>query len=75
MADEIADTPTLDALEDVIDGWFGEQLEQNPVVAAVERVSDDLEGWAARCRARAVEHFSREKWLDRHERIFRNLVA
>lgn len=35
MADEIADTETLDALAELIDSWLADELAHNPVVAAV----------------------------------------
>ncbi len=42
---------------------------------AVDRVLADLTGYAARARARAVERFSLEPWLDRHSALFSELVS
>lgn len=48
MADDYADEPTLEALESVIDAWLAEQLEENPVVAAVERGEPGERRWYVR---------------------------
>ena len=48
MADDIADPATLDALEATIDAWLAAELEQNPVVAAVERGEPDERRWYVR---------------------------
>ena len=42
---------------------------------AVDLVLADLAGYAARARARAVERFSLEPWLDRHSSLFSELVS
>jgi hypothetical protein len=42
MADEIASRERLRELEALIDGWLAEQLEQNPVVAAVVKEAEPL---------------------------------
>jgi glycosyltransferase involved in cell wall biosynthesis len=44
------------------------------LAAAVEQVLGDLSGYAARARARSVERFALEPWLDRHEELFANFV-
>ncbi len=44
------------------------------LAAAVERVLDDLPGYSAAARARAVERFALEPWLDRHAELFAELV-
>jgi glycosyltransferase involved in cell wall biosynthesis len=41
----------------------------------VERVLSDLDRYAAAARARAVERFSLEPWLDRHAELFERLAA
>lgn len=41
---------------------------------AVDRVLADLDGFAARARARAVERFALEPWLDRHAELFARLA-
>jgi glycosyltransferase involved in cell wall biosynthesis len=41
---------------------------------AVDRVVDELARYSAAARARAVEHFSLEPWLDRHAELFVELV-
>ncbi|HET8969258.1 MAG TPA: hypothetical protein VFN06_07515, partial [Gaiellaceae bacterium] len=41
---------------------------------AVTRVLDDLPRYSAAARARAVERFSLEPWLDRHAEIFERLA-
>jgi glycosyltransferase involved in cell wall biosynthesis len=41
---------------------------------AVSRVLDDLRGHGAAARARAVERFSLEPWLDRHAELFERLA-
>jgi glycosyltransferase involved in cell wall biosynthesis len=41
---------------------------------AVDRVLADLDGFSARARARAVERFSLEPWLDRHAELFERLA-
>ena len=42
---------------------------------AVDLVLADLTGYAARARARVVERFSLEPWLDRHSALFAELVS
>ncbi len=42
---------------------------------AVDLVLADLAGYAARARARAVERFLLEPWLDRHSELFSELVS
>lgn len=42
---------------------------------AVDLVLADLSGYAARARARAVERFSLEPWLDCHSALFSELVS
>jgi glycosyltransferase involved in cell wall biosynthesis len=44
------------------------------LAAAVERVLADLPRYSAAARARAVEHFALDPWLDRHEEIFERLA-
>ena len=40
----------------------------------VERVLADLPAYAAAARARAVEHFALEPWLERHAELFESLL-
>ena len=42
---------------------------------AVDRVLADLSRYAVRARARAVEQFSLEPWLERHSVVFSDLVS
>lgn len=42
---------------------------------AVDLVLADLAGYAARARARAVERYSLDPWLDRHSALFSELVS
>lgn len=58
MADEIADAATLDALEAVIDGWLAEQLDENPVVAAVERGEPPERRWYVRVHGESKDVFT-----------------
>jgi hypothetical protein len=41
---------------------------------AVDRVLDDLDRYSAAARARAVERFALEPWLDRHAALFARLA-
>jgi glycosyltransferase involved in cell wall biosynthesis len=41
---------------------------------AVDRVLGDLDGFSAAARARAVERFALEPWLDRHAELFARLA-
>jgi glycosyltransferase involved in cell wall biosynthesis len=41
---------------------------------AVDRVLADLAGYSARARARAVERFALEPWLERHAELFERLA-
>jgi glycosyltransferase involved in cell wall biosynthesis len=45
------------------------------LAAAVRTVLDDVDAYAAAARRRAVERFSLEPWLDRHEELFAELVS
>ncbi len=61
MADEIATPDDLAAATALIDGWFAEQLDENPVVVAVERESDplvDLRRWYVRVTGEEKDVFS-----------------
>ncbi|HEY6530894.1 MAG TPA: YbjN domain-containing protein [Acidimicrobiales bacterium] len=58
MADEIADPQTLDALSDVIDAWLADELEQNPVVAAVERGEPGERRWYVRVRGETKDVYT-----------------
>jgi hypothetical protein len=58
------------------DGWErDEPPEPDALAHAVDRVLGDLPGYSAAARARAVERFSLEPWLDRHREIFERLTA
>ena len=52
MADDIADAVTLAELEALIDAWLAEQLDENPVVAAVERGEPRSGAGTSGCTAR-----------------------
>jgi hypothetical protein len=41
---------------------------------AVDRVLADLAAHSARARARAVERFALEPWLERHRELFERLA-
>jgi hypothetical protein len=61
MADEIATPDDLAAATALIDRWFAEQLDENPVVVAVERESDplvDLRRWYVRVTGEEKDVFS-----------------
>src|SRR4051794_8587926 len=58
MADEIADTATLDVLEAVIDAWLAEQLAGNPVVAAVDRGEPSERRWYVRVHGESKDVFT-----------------
>ncbi len=58
MADEIADAATLAALDARIDAWFRAQLDENPVVAAVERGEPDERRWYVRVTGEAKDVFT-----------------
>ncbi|MCU0309813.1 MAG: YbjN domain-containing protein [Acidimicrobiales bacterium] len=58
MADEIADGPTLDALEARIDAWLRTQLDENPVVAAVERGEPGERRWYVRVLGESKDVFT-----------------
>ena len=44
------------------------------LAAAVDRVLSDLPSYSAAARARAVERFALEPWLERHAEIFERLA-
>lgn len=48
MMPEIRSEPDLDRLEDFLDSWFGEQVEDNPAVDSVERNRAVQRGWVVR---------------------------
>ena len=48
MADEIATPAELDACESAVDAWLKVQLDENPVVAAVERGEPGERRWYVR---------------------------
>ncbi len=58
MADEIADTDTLDAVASLIDGWLTLQLEENPVVDAVERGEPGERRWYVRVTGESKDVFT-----------------
>ena len=51
-----------------------EPPEPESMADAVERVLDELAGYSARARARAVERFALEPWLLRHAELFERLA-
>jgi Putative bacterial sensory transduction regulator len=48
----------LDEIEGQIDGWLAEQLETNPVVAAVDRDEGDDRRWFVRLRGEQKDTFT-----------------
>jgi hypothetical protein len=58
MADEIATPAELDRFEATIDGWLRGQLDENPVVAAVERGEPDERRWYVRVTGEEKSVFS-----------------
>lgn len=61
MADEIATPEQLAAVEAMIDAWLAEQLDDNPVVAAVEKQRDSSSGerrWFVRVRGEEKDVFT-----------------
>jgi hypothetical protein len=58
MADEIADPETLDALSGVIDAWLARELEDNPVVAAVEQGEPGERRWYVRVHGEAKDVYT-----------------
>ena len=51
-----------------------EPPEPEALADAVTRILRDRERYAVAARARAVEHFALEPWLDRHDALFVQLV-
>ena len=58
MADDIADAVTLAELEALIDAWLAEQLDENPVVAAVERGEPSERRWYVRVHGESKDVFT-----------------
>jgi len=58
MADDIADVATLAELEALIDAWLAEQLDENPVVAAVERGEPSERRWYVRVHGESKDVFT-----------------
>jgi glycosyltransferase involved in cell wall biosynthesis len=57
------------------DGWErDEPPSPDEVAGAVDRVLDELPRYAKAARARAVDQFSLEPWLDRHRELFERLA-
>ena len=57
------------------DTWERDEPPEPEAMAdAVERVLDDLVGYSARARERAVERFALEPWLERHRELFERLA-
>jgi len=58
------------------EGWERDEPPTSEALAdAVDRVLADLDAFSAAARLRAVERFSLEPWLDRHEELFAGLVT
>lgn len=58
------------------DGWERDEPPAPEALAgAVDRVLADRAAYATAARARAVERFSLEPWLDRHSALFSELVS
>ena len=58
MAEDIADDVTLAELEALIDAWLAEQLDENPVVAAVERGEPSERRWYVRVHGESKDVFT-----------------
>ncbi len=58
MADEIATTDELDAIEALIDEWLAEELAENPAIAAVDRDAPGKRRWFVRMRGEQKETFT-----------------
>jgi hypothetical protein len=58
MADEIATTDELDAIEASIDEWLAEELAGNPAIAAVDRDAPGTRRWFVRMRGEQKETFT-----------------
>jgi glycosyltransferase involved in cell wall biosynthesis len=57
-------------------GWERDEPPAPEALAdAVRRVLDERDCYAAAARARAVEHFALELWLERHAQLFSELVS
>ena len=67
MADEIADDVTLDVLSATIDAWLASQLEENPVVAAVERGEPGERRWYVRLLGESKDTFT--VWFSLRQRM------
>jgi hypothetical protein len=66
MADDIADPATLLALEARIDAWLARELEDNPVVAAVERGEPEERRWFVRVHGESKDVYT--IWLSLQQR-------
>jgi hypothetical protein len=60
MADEIATPERLASVEDLVIGWLDAQLDENPVVAAVDR-EPGMRRWYVRMRGEEKDTFT--LWL------------
>src|SRR4051794_36207844 len=58
MADEIATTDELDAIEASIDEWLAEELAGNPAIAAGDRDAPGTRRWFVRMRGEQKETFT-----------------
>ena len=57
------------------DTWERDEPPEPEAMAdAVDRVLSELAGYSARARARAVERFALEPWLERHAELFERLA-
>lgn len=64
---EAASTPEqLDRLESLIDDWLAEQLDENPVVASVERGEGDERRWYVRLEGEDKDTYS--VWFNLQQR-------
>ena len=48
--------------------------EPEDMVEAVVKIMSDLKGWRQKARQRAVNHFSKDHWLQQHHQIFTELL-
>jgi len=61
MADEIASAEQLTEVEALVDAWLAEQLDENPVVAAVDKQREPLSNerrWFVRVRGEEKDVFT-----------------
>ena len=58
MADQIVDPERFAEIEQLVARWLDEQLRENPVIAAVERIDDGDVRWFARIKGESKDVYS-----------------